>query len=282
LKKEEFELPQFPALEKCIIVDARHSSRNELVKDLSASTLFLKMIEAKSIANGLGMMEAQTTDALCVGSSVSVEAACELISRAKVVAASADCAYLAVLEAGSAGREALLAAGAHSVIEKPYSRMRLFEKVVEAVVKANANSSWASLYNKCVENGIFGTVLIKEQPPAVNELGSVVVLEDKVLTEAMQKAMAASTEGFKGILLGIESGQYNLDPSGAPTRRTREAIATLVDEMLGLDPELEQGALKFKRFFAEAALQWMLDLVKSDQKQATENFRLRLLTFKPE
>ncbi len=281
---EEGLVPQFPALAKCILVDARHGSRSELVKEINASGLFLAIVEAKSVQNGLGMLENLHTDALILGPTVSVATMVDFLAEAKKCALSDDCAYLAVLDAEASDEQVqkLLQEGAHNVIRRPFNRLRFFEAVVQAIVKANANSPWTSLYKQGVEQGIFGAIQVVDAKPEV-DIGAVtqVVEPEKQAASVTTVTMNSSTERLREIIMGLERGLYALDPTGAPTRRTVDALNEVAKEMLGSstlgDPEVDV----FHSFIIGALREWFVDLVQEDKMVATEKLRKTLLAYVP-
>lgn len=285
ISKENFEFPQFPALAKCILVDARLGSRGEIVKNIKASSMFMEIVEAKSVQNGLGMLEAQETDALFLGPSVTIQTMLDFLAEGGKRARSGDCAFMAIVEATTDDEQisALFAAGAHNVLKQPFSRARFFEAVVHAVVRANANSPWTSLFNQAVEAGLMEALPVALVADTADAIGTVTQLgapEEESENPAVA-AMRSSSGRLKDIVAGVDRGVYSLDMTGVPTPRSAEALNDVVDAMLSSTSLDETEAQSFRRFVTASLFQWFVDLVLEGKSVAAERLKNSLSTYAP-
>lgn len=279
-KKDLTELPHYPALNCCALIDARMASRNELRKDVKASALFENITEGKSLADGMAILEWQEVDACFLGPSLSPEKAAEFIRDAKTRVRSTDCAFIVVINAGDdATGELLRNAGAHGVIIRPCTKMTFTDGVVRAVISANADGVWAGLSLMYGHDNILAVMRDaggKQRLPGVSP----------VLEEAIFSAMAASTEPqLRTILEAIDSGEIRLTPEGKPTRRAQQIIKAAVDEILSDDEaggrEGGSEVQQFKAFFYDSLCSWFTDIIQGDERDATEKLRRCLLAYRP-
>lgn len=138
---EDF-ITEYNALCRCLVIDARHGSRQQLMKFLFSGQLFDDIVDAKSLDGGKQFLKMNQTDACVIGPSTTVSTGLKFIAEMSKSAFSEDCAYLAIVESGSDSFEQYANGGAHWVLETGYSRKSLFEAIINAVVRANENSPW--------------------------------------------------------------------------------------------------------------------------------------------
>ena len=290
---KEQALPRFPALHMCVVIDARHGSRVDIVKDIKSSALFEEVVEAQSLRNGLQLLDLQNVDVLILGPSVSPTKAAEFIQRGKQSVSSRDCAFIATIRASDTAKNAaedLYKAGAHAVISRPCTKMVFTEGIVRGVVAANANGAWAGILLSAEAKGLdmFGNVAMRKASPA-DPLGVVKVIDGddtdeelfdeptkvaRSLSAVLQKTQSLLNE----LISGAESGRLTLDPEGSPTASTTRAIAAIIQngmQELADDPALAEVRV----FYTEALTQWFVDFVQLSQREASERLRERLLSF---
>lgn len=272
-KSSDTVLPNFPALCCCVLIDARHSSRTELIKYLKASGLFEDVLEARSLSDGLTMLTRYDVDACFFGPSVTVDRCQEFIKKVADGKRSLDCAIVAVVSDPEVPDAVFLDRGAHGVIKKPCTRQRFTEAVIRAVVRANANSPWVSLAKE-----IFGDTL---------EIGTVKVVE-KAAEEPLHNAMYAATiatsaERMKCLAAEIDRGMHPLNSTGSLPKNAEKALRDIMVEILAASAEQPQlpAVEEFHEFFENALKRWFFDCVNSSQAQATDAFRRCLLEFVP-
>ncbi len=292
VKSEEQGLPRFPALHMCVVIDARHGSRVEIVKDIKSSTLFEEVIEAQSLRNGLQLLDLQNVDALILGPSVSPVKAAAFIERGKQSVSSSDCAFIATInaaEGAEAAAKGLYAAGAHAVIIRPCTKMVFTEGIIRGVVAANANGAWAGILLSAEAKGLdmFGNVIVKRGAPQLAALGGVKVVntaaddlldEPAVVAGSLAAVLQKTQTIIRELMTGAESGQLSLDPEGKPTQSTARAINAIIQkgtQEIADDPKLADA----RTFYSEALTQWFVDFVQLSQRDASERLRERLLRF---
>lgn len=309
-KKEEEMLPRYPALAKCVLIDARHSSRTEVIKDIKASELFEVITEAGSIDHGLDIIRHQPVDACLLGPTISPARLADFLRVGRAQTFAKDCAFIVMVEKDTGTHEDLLAAGAHGLVQRPCTKMQFFDSVVRAVVAANAGGTWAAIYKK---SG--GHQFLFDQPAEAKARGSAVAsgsagpeqasggehvpdgehatptealeeLTGEPMPEELQQAMyaaisASGVEKLKTIVEGMLRGEFLLDGMGHPTKKTAAAIRQLTDEVIKDTPEMDDTTMQFKQYFEHSLLQWFIDLVRLNQKEATEKLRLALLSYVP-
>ena len=276
----------------CVVIDARHGSRVEIVKDIKSSTLFEEVIEAQSLRNGLQLLDLQNVDALILGPSVSPAKAAAFIERGKQSVSSSDCAFIATVnfsDGAEAAAKELYAAGAHAVIIRPCTKMVFTEGIIRGVVAANANGAWAGILLSAEAKGLdmFGNVIVKRQPKA-DSVGSVKVLshktDDSLLDEAplpsgsLASVLQKTQSVIREMIAGAESGQLSLDPEGKPTPATSRAIAAIIQRGMKEIADNPQFA-EARTFYTEALTQWFVDFVQLSQREASERLRERLMRF---
>ena len=258
-------LPDFPALGCCVLVDARHSSRLDIIKDLKASLLFEDILEAKSLNDAEVLLERHRPDACFIGPSVSPDRAIEFITAGKKKDGLNDCAFIALINMDPAVRENLLQNGAHRVIERPYSKFLFVKEVINAIIAANEGHPWKAL---AVSLG-----LIQEEEnlsaPAINPL-----------LAASQPAAAGeipATTDFNKLLSSLNLNDLGA-AGGTPSLGTIEKIKGLINSLL---PERSDGAsLQELRMFLEGEIQqWITDQQVVSREMATKNLKRKLGLF---
>lgn len=279
------QLPHFPALTKCILIDARYASRMELIKDLKASALFEEVVEAKSLIDGLAMLEMQEVDAIFLGPSVTFEKAAEFIQQGIKRGRSKDCAFVAVISPENQERELYEKSGVHGIIQRPFSRHVFTENVVKAIVKVNAGSPWKGilLNAKVSEPSTPNSNKNEQIGPAQDRLyvtaplssAPEVVPENDILV----RVLATTTPALKQIIERIENGELGIDLYGTPDEKATQAIRALVEHICQdheQGGESAGGGGKFREFLEGALQEWFVDVVTVSQRAAAENLRQRL------
>jgi hypothetical protein len=262
-KKQEEELYQrrYPALAKCVVIDARFGSRLDIVKDLKATDLFESIIEAKFVNNGLTILARGGVDACFFGPTIARETAGKFIVQAAKIPLAGDCAYVAVLPDESADAHELDKSGIHGFITKPFSKRAFADMIVRSVIAANANGVWAGI--------------------AISDLGSkadsVLGLENpgmKLATAVMSRA----SDSIKSIIADYRAKKFGLDQYGEPTPETAQAIGRIVAEAVS-SFQLAGELAEFADFFRRSLNEWFVELVTTNEKISQANLRRRMLSF---
>ena len=270
---DEVELPDYPAIYRCLLVDARMGSRTELLKDVKASGLFEVISEAPSLKDAFGIVQYEQLDACVIGPGVSTDRACEFIRRGKEKAKSTDCAFVAVLnriaENVDEQKKQLSESGIHGIIEIPGTKRAFTEGVVRAVIAANKNSPWRGIRLKWLTDNE-----IKD-----DALGAITLLVDDASGESLiANVFRSATSDLKDILYGIDAGHYRLGPDGSPTPMANSAINKLITTMINSSSGAGDRE-HYRTFLDEAINQWFIDLCKLTNAEANENLRNRLVAF---
>lgn len=302
--KSEYTLPPYPALHAGIVIDARHSSRVDIVKDLKTILLFDQVLEGQSLRDGMSALELEAIDVCFLGPSVTVENSLKFLKRAKDSARSKDCSFIAILNRDDAGFEEseklLLDAGVHGIVKRPCSKLLLSDWIVRAVVKANGSGEWAKLFlssghakielsdpysTKSQSLGVLGVA--QPQATASGNFPAVAPFwleepttpADAVRFAALRSAMGKSSS-LRELADGVETGAFRLDPTGKLTSRTKEAIRLVADTIVPSVLLVDDGSNDFRRYFETAIEEWVKDLISGEELAATVKFRQTLLAFK--
>ena len=286
-EKEEVYQPHFPALNMCVVIDARHSSRTDMIRDLKASNLFETIVEAKSIDDGTRVMQGHAVDACLLGPSVSLAKAKSFLGSMPQKSFSKDCAYVTLIpkdvtlvERATSHVGELQAAGAHGVIETPCTKKSFFESIVRAVVLANANTPWTGIL---LESEKFGVDPFPESGSHARSPNGAAESDAPGTSSSQKKislvaAIQTPSPEMRDILEGIESGGIRLSDDGKPNKRTAAAIGKLVEAMLATSAG--SSSSKFKQFFEQALVQYFLDLKLYGNRDATNELREKLLSYR--
>jgi len=271
-KPEELIGPQFPALSMCLIIDARHSSRSEIVRDVKASNLFETIVEAKSLDDGKRIISNHNSDACFIGPSVSRASASNLVKRLSESTMSKDCAFIVILNNEDKDDLELISAGCHQLIRLPCSKMKFSEGVVRGVITANMNSPWTGILLNAEKSGID----LFEEPGSPTKKRS--TDQEKLSISGLNAIFPEVASEMQNVLTNIESGNYGLDEGGKPNAATSSAITSLVSGMLG-NRDLGTKNDSVRQFLESALLQWFLDLKTLSQQQATQSLKKKLTAF---
>lgn len=269
--KEELFQPQFPSLSMCLVIDARHGSRSEILRDIKACDLFETIVEAKSLDDGLRIITNHAIDACFIGPSVSRAAACSLVQQLTHNSMMKDCALIVILNSKEDDDVALLSAGCHQIIRFPCSKMKFSEGVVRGVITANLNSPWVGIMLNAERAGIN----LFEEPSAPLAR---VAAEDKLSSSGLNSLFPQVAGEMESVFTHIESGRYALDDQGNLNAEATAAISSLVNAMLA-EHDLGARSTAVQEFLTTSFLQWFLDLKKGNQKQATNTLKKKLTAF---
>lgn len=255
MAKEE-EIPKFPSLATCLLIDASHKSRAEITKDIKASSLFEEIIEAKSLEDALERIQIRSFDACLVGPSVSLDLVNPFIRKAKPRSYAKDCALVAIIKRDN---DPSSLTDAHAIVKIPCTRQAFFEAVVRGVLLAGAGQGWPGV--KLSDDGsvmfLEGSEwkILKGDPDRV-DLSKNIIPENFVLS--------GDSECIRKFCDGLQT---------SPPSRIEKIIKTLLSGSA-------QSNDPFVRFFIEAIKEWKDDQSFLSLKEASQNLRQRLLSFK--
>lgn len=299
--------PVFPALETCLMIDPRHSTRQDLRRDLKASNLFENIVEAKSLDDGIRIVAAHRFDAVFLGASLTQEKAVNLLTQIVSCCFSKDCALLIIASRQLSDTELYITAGAHRVISIPCPRSVFAEGVVRGVVSANANSPWTGIVLNADARGenLFGEEKVGnargsagpeptaspqaappppppvQAPPPTPTPSSPSAQQNGELNRAtLNSVIAQSAPGLKQLKKQIESGECALEAPGVPNAYTQQVLDGLLQGILK-NTDLDEKVPSFRGYFQKALVEWIDDVKVYGPTDATNELRKKLLAFKP-
>lgn len=252
------EIPKFSSLASCLLIDASHKSRAEVIKDIKSSSLFEDIVEAKSLNDGLSRIQIRTFDACLVGPSVSLDLVAPFLKKARQTTYAKDCAIISVVRRDS---DVSGLSDAHSIVKVPCTKQIFFEGVVRGVLKASANGKWPGF--KLSDDGsvmYFDNGEWKELQgeSSGNSNEAKIIPENFILT--------GDSESIKKFCDGLQS---------SPPSRIEKILKTLLSNSNDVqDP--------FVKFFVDAILEWKQDQTFLSLKEASQNLRQKLLSFNQE
>lgn len=248
-----------------LVVDSRLFARRELVRDLKDSGLVREVIEAQSVDDALFQLESRSLDACLVGPTLSEKTAVRLISEGRDVARRPDCAFIVVGEGQTPGR-ALLAAGAHGSVCKPYN-IHTFTEVVESAVTA-ARSRYGMLPRP---ESVKETPLLQPLERAQADLCKLFLDTNGSAAKLLTDAAA----GLRLVAHHLTWGKLSLRLNGEPSLATRDAIRLVLEQCL---PEGSKGREIGSRDHAliAALVDWFARRVAESHVEATDRLAAEL------
>jgi response regulator RpfG family c-di-GMP phosphodiesterase len=146
-EKQEEQVPNYPALARAVLVDARHGSRTEIARTLASRQLFENITHAQSVEDCKVILMTSNADACIVGPTLSLKSAKDILEVGKSFQKAGEdhCAFVAVYNEIGNPEAGLVLAKADSLLRSPFKRHQLIESVVKGVVRANANSPWRGI-----------------------------------------------------------------------------------------------------------------------------------------
>ncbi|MDD2941420.1 MAG: hypothetical protein PHC51_00495 [bacterium] len=237
-----------PKLACCIVIDARFSSRQDLLERLRSFRMFDVVVEAKSFADGLAMLGREKVNVCVLGPTVSLEKAEQFIIQSKEQGGvSESCAYL-VMMSQRTGAEAEIRRLAHGVVFSASSAEEFEHGLVQAVIKADTHGSWARFLN----GERFGG----------EEVGRVL--------GHMEKGLSSFAKGLVSEVDGQQSFAADVDAQ----------IDRFLEEIFG-DFGSSSRVLDFRNHFRSALVSWVGNLRSCARDVADNRLRADLLAYRP-
>lgn len=261
---DEIFATDFPALFMAVIIDARYSSRQELLKDLKATALFENIVEAKSLSDGLKLLASEAVDVCLLGPSLNVANVARFIEQGTASEKSKDCAFVALNQNDPQRAGELSACGAQRVLHLPASKRQLSEEIVRAVIAANKNSPWSS-------------ILLNAEGEQDDSPGLSLVPAKSAAEELSIKEIP---EDLSDLLRSLESSQSDFKPESYRQSGKAKALAQLLLNSLLTKVDIETTSSAFKTFMEEAALEWLEDAKLYSPRDATAELRKKLKSFR--
>lgn len=269
-QEEDHKEPDYPALNAVTVVDSRLGSRRELIKDLKATALFERVVEAKSLAHGLLTLHIEDVDSCMIGPSLRSDKALQFLESAKQIPTAEVCAFVVVRNEGSNSEKEFERVGVHNIIRRPYTKEVFREKVVQSVIKANANSEWAKIAQARLADG---QTLGQTEQAVQDEEGD---LPNRL---ALTAVFRDTLPRLKDIVVGHQDGQYGLLIDGRPTPRTSAAIRELIEEILDSQELSPEERIYMANYLDTAIRDWFVDVVLRSEGIATAKLRKKLIDF---
>jgi len=243
---EVADIPSFPPLNACLLIDSRMSSRKELKAYIDSTNLFENVVEPDSLTSGISIISKREIDTCVLGPSLKGDKVDGFFADLKASNYSGDCAFLLVTAEG--GSEIL---DVHSKITFPCTRKTFNDGIIEALKKANRA----------------GLVVSKRLDPLTGEPFSLKDIFEKLLassnTESIASEAKLETLSSKGAgkseipsrisdladaLKSLELDSLGFETDGRPTMLTQERIRTLTDGLF-TDDSRDPDILDFKCAF---------------------------------
>ncbi len=239
---------EYPALEKCMIVESRFLVRQEIVNSIKASALFEKVLEAQSLADGIEKVKTIKLDACFVGTSISPNAVEVFLDKASATSKSKNCSFIVVVN--ETNKDAVKQfAKSHGIINWPSNRANFSASIVQSIIKANENSPWKDLLALSKQEEIEALEKRKYDPQVVALI------------------FANCAEDLRKISIAIRRREYGLDKTGLPDLRAKKDINNFVDQLTAKF-ENEEEAEKLKEFFQRTLSQWVINQIVLSPQEA--------------
>ncbi|MDD2943859.1 MAG: hypothetical protein PHC51_12945 [bacterium] len=249
---------KLPPIPRCVLIDSRKSSRNNLLRDLKESSLFEEVTEAASLKNALDQIRFGQFDACIIGPTLSPERLLSFVQEAISLAEQKGCAVVAVVPADNNSSHILRAAGTHAVVASPYDKSRFSEGIVLGVISANPNSPWKTLVEKHFPDIQY---LITKKTPSL-------------LPEGEFDEMTALDQ-----ILTFFSDSNSFLPAGSKvSHQAVEEVKELAKKLISGMPE--SGQIRaFLNYLETSLLEWVIEASTASPELANGSLRQKLLLF---
>ena len=257
-----------------VVIDARHGSRQQILKDLKSSGLFEVVTEAKSLDDGIRILSNHEVDACLLGPSVTPARAGDFIQRSGQSIYSPDCAFVAILPEDSTHEAELTASGAHGVVTWPCSKRRFTELMVRAVVAANSASPWAHILLDAEERGV--DIFTSSESMG---LGDTERRDREILVQlTIERLIERPSLEVSSAVETIKSGTFGFDAKGKPSAASVQAVCDLANIALRGNLANPQ-VVGFAPHINRVLLEWVMDLRRLPDREATEKLQRRIASF---
>ncbi len=244
-------IPQFPPLALCLLVDASHRSKNEILKNIVATDVFENIEIAKSMPDGVKSISGRGFDACIIGPSIRSEVAQAYIDEIRSASFSEDCAIIVLAKEGV---DVDLFSGADSVCTVPTSKLNYFESIVRGIIIANRGS---------VLPGI-----------RLNDDGRIEIMRNgdwKILNSLSENVYKGLHPDFV-----LEETEESIERFCSSMQQTpRSKLEKILVSILSKDHTTDP----FLAYFKQAIVEWKEELEFSTLKEASLNLRWKLLDY---
>lgn len=292
LSSENFALPEFAALSRCLVVDPSFRSRGEVIKKISDSKLFENSVVPDSLNDAQRMIREHKFDACFLGPSLTASKAQEFISAAVKNCMADDCAFIVIAKSEELDQGRPLEEGAHGQIPWPALHRDFFEGAVIAILKANKGKIWPGI--RLSEDGKT-LIFVKEEIPQASPKGEQKQYKSKpkAASSASQRAINISLSFLRKKILENVSVDIRSDWAGAmygdeksedSSAELYHDISRVLREVLHELPSGEQvegsELSEVNPAVAEALMLWLDELDSLGKDRAMEKLYSRLLSLK--
>lgn len=280
----EVEIPQYPPLNSCILIDSRMGSRIELKSYINSTHLFENLIEPESLNAGFKMVTENEIDSCIFGPSVQSEKVKSFLYDLKVSDYKSDCAFLSTYRDG----EKQEIEGIHAQVVFPCTRQVFNTSILLALQNANGGELPVSKR----KNPITGEPIFIKDAIAKLDLGegkslysyspSQLPIQDKIQASTSDKAsietFSKQASELAKALADIEPHNLMFRPNGTPSGVTTETIQTLVQKLFP-NHERQKGVVDFKLTLEQLLYIWIQNATQYGRKVANAKLREGILSF---
>lgn len=252
---EEEHLPRFPALSRCLVLDASHKARIALVSMLKSCFLFEDIMEASSVDDGGRKVCNINYDACIIGSTISQDLAHNFLETYKKQTLAKDCAFICIVRDGFG--DPMAYPQAHGVVVIPCVKQKMFEGMARAILTASNGVGWPGV--KLAEDG------------------SIMLLENgewKVFSEC--EPVLVREELPPGFVLSGDRDSIEKFCEAIP-KTPKDKVEKIIMGLLSGSGS--NGSDPFIPFFIAAIKEWQTDMTFMSLKEASQNLKNRLLSF---
>jgi hypothetical protein len=268
---EPAKLPDYPALAAALIVDSRFGYRQELQKDISATSLFLEVKTAQSLATAKLTLELESIDVLVLGPNLSSASAESLLTWSLENSRSKDCAFVCVYDE----KPEQILSQCHASVWRPLTKAKLFDVIVRAVVCVNKDSTWSALFNNSDFHRQFDSDVISPllAPSAKREI-SEKILNNPHDALGLGGLLRATPEEISRV---FKEKNLIFDVSGDPSAELREAAIKFIDALF---PNGTSDNERFMKLCTKAVYAWFENAPLGGIKEANEQLKISIWQFK--
>ncbi len=260
-------------LSLCTVVDARLSSRKEIVSKIKATGLFEDVIEPETLSDALGVLASQNVDTCIVGPTLTQSGAQHFLKSARAITQATDCAFVVVVDERNMSEAEspleTLNSSAHTVLSAPCSARMYADGVGRAVHNAaEKNTSKVKKLEAYFESQPIGQSINKGESATAKD-GSYGTGVNTLLR---------SEENISKLFEAVLGRQMSAKEAA---KIPPEAIATLkllIAEVVKRKSKSRRFT-QFARFLEVCIHDWVEDILERPDCDANKRLRWKLLLY---
>jgi len=248
------DVPRFPALARCLIIESSHRARNEVIKEIKTAQIFENILEASSLDDAEKKISSISFDACVLGPSTNPETGLAFIKKNKPLVMSKDIAFIYVVKFEIDDSPYV---GAHGIAKTPSIKKKTLTDFAKAILTANKNLKWPGI--------------------KLNEDGQIMMLDgaewkvikcdsDSVVSNELPESFTLS---------GDKESIEKFCDSISTTPKSR--IEKIIKSLISASPSTSQQA--FATYFTQSIIEWKTDMTFMSLKEASLALKNRLLLF---